>query len=108
MAAPNALGYRSKIVLHAALTKKGVSLGYFTEDNRSILDVPRCPLAVEPVSELLKLPRTIGAGAWRPMRWLETRPGLWLWLHRLSVTLGLLLAILAVAVLILNLLGLFL
>lgn len=60
-----------------------------------------------PVSELLKLPRTIGGGAWRPLRWLESRPGLWLWLHRLSVTLGLLLAILAVAVLVLNLLGLF-
>ena len=60
-----------------------------------------------PASELLNLPRTIGAGAWRPLRWLEARPRLWVWLHRISVTLGLLLAILAVVVLVLNLLGRF-
>ena len=58
-----------------------------------------------PPSELYKLPRTIGAGALRPVRWLEKRPRTWLWLHRLSVTLGLLLALLAVAVLLLSLLG---
>lgn len=43
LAAPEALGYRNKIVLHAA--PGGAGLGYYGTDNRSVLDVPACPLA---------------------------------------------------------------
>lgn len=60
-----------------------------------------------PVSELLSLSETTGRVEIRPLRWLEARPTVWRWLNRLSVTLGLLLALFAVGVLILNLLGLF-
>ncbi len=39
--APQPMGYRNKIVLHATPGK----FGYFAHDNRTILDVPTCPLA---------------------------------------------------------------
>jgi len=43
---PASLGYRNKLTLHAARTDDGRPvLGYFGEDNRSVLDVPHCPLA---------------------------------------------------------------
>ncbi len=39
------LGYRNKLVLHAARTDDGRPvLGYFGHDNRTVLDVPSCPL----------------------------------------------------------------
>lgn len=51
--APNPLGYRNKMVLHAAVDRGEGTLGYVAEDNRTVIDVARCPLAAEPISELL-------------------------------------------------------
>jgi 23S rRNA (uracil1939-C5)-methyltransferase len=45
-AAPEPLGYRNKLVLHAG---PGPVLGYVAEDNRSLVDVPDCPLAVSAI-----------------------------------------------------------
>ena len=52
-AASQPLGYRNKIVLHAAGTGGEHALGYVATDNRTILDVPRCPLAVAPINAAL-------------------------------------------------------
>jgi 23S rRNA (uracil1939-C5)-methyltransferase len=58
VAAPVPLGYRNKITLHADRTETGTRLGYFSEDNTSILDVASCPLACEPISVALTEMRT--------------------------------------------------
>ncbi len=50
IASPAPLSYRNKIVLHADGNAK---LGYRGADNRTILDVPDCPLAVEPIRAAL-------------------------------------------------------
>lgn len=44
------LEYRNKIKMHAHRGKKRLSLGYIGEDNRSVLDVPKCPLAVAEIN----------------------------------------------------------
>jgi len=54
VASPRSLEYRSRVVLHAARDGARVRLGYFAEDNRTVLDVPRCPLAVPPLNERLQ------------------------------------------------------
>lgn len=51
---PSALGYRNKLSLHGQIDGKDRRLGYFTEDNLTVLDVPACPLAVAPINVLLK------------------------------------------------------
>jgi tRNA/tmRNA/rRNA uracil-C5-methylase (TrmA/RlmC/RlmD family) len=53
IASPLELGYRNKIVLHGSRRDSGAALGYFSEDNTSVIDVPACPLAVTPINELL-------------------------------------------------------
>lgn len=54
VAAPEALGYRNKITLHSYAGKGDVpALGYIGEDNRTVVDVERCPLAMAPLNELL-------------------------------------------------------
>ncbi len=49
--------YRNKITLHAFNPvdsgQSTVSLGYFTDDNRSVLDVPSCPLAYPAINSKL-------------------------------------------------------
>lgn len=47
---PISLHYRNKLVLHAAGEGDCRTLGYFAEDNMSVLEVTRCPLAVEPLN----------------------------------------------------------
>lgn len=47
VAAPCSLGYRNKIVLHAGT---GGELGYYGNDNRTVLDVEQCPLAVPAIN----------------------------------------------------------
>lgn len=42
---PASLHYRNKIVLHVGRDAQGAALGYVTDDNRSIADLPACPLA---------------------------------------------------------------
>lgn len=39
------LGYRNKLTLHASSEEGEVKLGYFMEDNQTVLDIPQCPLA---------------------------------------------------------------
>lgn len=52
--APASLGYRNKIVLHAWLEDDGtMKLGYFSEDNATVMDVPACPLASAPINARL-------------------------------------------------------
>lgn len=86
-AAPEPLRYRNKIVLHADGAARP-SLGYFKEDNRTILDVPACPLAAEPIGSLLTGLRGDPAflRSLRPhtsvtMRWTE-HDGAMHWLNR--------------------------
>ncbi len=49
---PASLHYRNKIALHSVTD--GKILGYVGEDNRTVLDIPACPLAVDPINALLK------------------------------------------------------
>jgi 23S rRNA (uracil1939-C5)-methyltransferase len=50
---PAPLAYRNKIVVHLRQDVEPRALGYYAEDNTTIIDVPRCPLAVEPLNALL-------------------------------------------------------
>ncbi len=50
IASPRELGYRNKLILHAQRERK---LGYFGEDNRTVIDVPACPLAMQPINDEL-------------------------------------------------------
>ncbi len=58
---PLPLGYRNKITLHAscdftisAVKGHRTSLGYFALDNRSVIDIPSCPLAVDDINHQLQ------------------------------------------------------
>ena len=53
VASPESMGYRNKIVLHGAVKGKTPLMGYFAEDNTTVLDVPACPLARPEINELL-------------------------------------------------------
>ncbi|MDA0989680.1 MAG: hypothetical protein O3A51_02890, partial [Verrucomicrobia bacterium] len=54
VASPQPLGYRNKIVVHAERRDESLKLGYVGGDNRQIVDVPACPLAVDPLNAELK------------------------------------------------------
>ena len=48
--------YRNKIVLHAQRARRGLPalvLGYLGDDNRTVVDIPACPLACAPINEAL-------------------------------------------------------
>jgi tRNA/tmRNA/rRNA uracil-C5-methylase (TrmA/RlmC/RlmD family) len=51
---PSPLGYRNKLSLHGQIDGKDRRLGYFMDDNVTVLDVPACPLAVAPINAQLK------------------------------------------------------
>jgi tRNA/tmRNA/rRNA uracil-C5-methylase (TrmA/RlmC/RlmD family) len=53
--APENLGYRNKLVLHAQRERK---LGYFGADNRTVVDIDECKLAVGPINEKLRALRS--------------------------------------------------
>ena len=53
VASASELGYRNKIVLHGGGTQETPLLGYVAEDNKSIVDVPRCVLARNEINDLL-------------------------------------------------------
>jgi len=63
VASPRALHYRNKIVLHAQsqLHRQSVSLGYIGEDNRTVVDIPSCPLAHDEINGTLRVWRESGA-----------------------------------------------
>lgn len=77
---PLPLHYRNKIVLHAGRDAKGRRvLGYVGDDNVSIVDIPECPLAREPINRLLAEIRAdpgfwsyIGEDGQVALRWTET------------------------------------
>jgi len=50
---PAFMGYRNKIVLHGAVNGATSLMGYFSEDNRTVIDVPSCPLARPEINDLL-------------------------------------------------------
>ncbi|MFW6151538.1 MAG: class I SAM-dependent RNA methyltransferase [Verrucomicrobiota bacterium] len=50
---PSFTGYRNRITLHVAEDSNGPYVGYIGYDNRSIIDVPACPLACPEINELL-------------------------------------------------------
>lgn len=51
--APDPLGYRNKMKLHAQKDGHATRLGYVAEDNQTVLDVPACPLACPPLNACL-------------------------------------------------------
>lgn len=54
VAAPDAYHYRNKIVLHVSAREGKPSIGYVSEDNRTVVPVSRCPLARPEINERLK------------------------------------------------------
>lgn len=84
-ASPAALHYRNKCVLHAAPRR---ALGYFGEDNETVVDVPSCPLSVAPIDAELASMRADEA-FWRyavpgsevGLRWTEA-DGTVVWVDR--------------------------
>ncbi|MBT3192655.1 MAG: class I SAM-dependent RNA methyltransferase [Verrucomicrobia bacterium] len=76
IASPCDLGYRNKLVLHAQRERK---LGYFGEDNRTVVDIPSCLLAVGPINDELqklranvKTLKNMRPNARVTFRWTET------------------------------------
>jgi tRNA/tmRNA/rRNA uracil-C5-methylase (TrmA/RlmC/RlmD family) len=55
---PASLAYRNKLVLHAQKDGTDTRLGYFMEDNATVVDVAACPIAVTPIGERLTALRT--------------------------------------------------
>ena len=47
------MGYRNKLTLHTSAESGIVKLGYFMEDNETVLDIPACPLARKEINEKL-------------------------------------------------------
>lgn len=51
---PLNLNYRNKITLHAGRGSNGeIILGYYGDDNKTIIDIPDCPLARMPINNAL-------------------------------------------------------
>jgi tRNA/tmRNA/rRNA uracil-C5-methylase (TrmA/RlmC/RlmD family) len=53
-ASPADLHYRNKIILHAGFNDTHFGLGYVGDDNRSVIDMPACPLAVPAINDALR------------------------------------------------------
>lgn len=87
VASPIHLEYRNKLVLHAQRERK---LGYFGEDNRTVIDVPECMLAVKAINDRLrslrsnlKYMKTLPPRARVTFRWTEN-DGVADWIDRNS------------------------
>ena len=87
IASPRELGYRNKLVLHAQRERK---LGYFGEDNRTVVDIPACPLAAQQINDKLhgvranlKFMKQLRPNARVTFRWTETDGALH-WINRES------------------------
>lgn len=50
---PEPLHYRNKIVLHASSYRGMRALGYTGDDNRTVIDIPQCPLAKPEINQEL-------------------------------------------------------
>ena len=84
VAAPVPLGYRNKMVLHAQLDGRDVRVGYFANDNTTVIDVPACPLAMAPLNACLaerradpSFRRTLRDGMAITFRWTARDGALW-------------------------------
>lgn len=53
LASPLSLGYRNRLLLHAAARQGRSVLGYVADDNRTVLDVETCPLAMPALNDVL-------------------------------------------------------
>ena len=53
VSSPAPLHYRNKIVLHAGRTRGARALGYLGDDNRTLVDIPQCPLACDGINREL-------------------------------------------------------
>ena len=54
VASPRELGYRNKVVLHSVLVGDALQVGYYGEDNTSIIALDQgCPLAVDEINKTL-------------------------------------------------------
>ena len=62
IASPQMLGYRNKLVLQRSETGASTALGYVGHDNRTVLDIPECPLASRGINDRLEALR--GDPAW--------------------------------------------
>jgi len=87
IASPRELGYRNKLVLHAQRERK---LGYFGDDNRTVIDIPACPLAAQQINDKLrgvranlKFMKQLRPNARVTFRWTET-DGVLHWINRES------------------------
>lgn len=65
--APEPLRYRNKIILHAQKDGMEMRLGYRGIDNKTVLDIPACPLAAPPINDLLRTLRA-KAGFFKTLR----------------------------------------
>ena len=81
---PSALGYRNKLALHGQIDGKDRRLGYFMDDNCTVLDVPACLLAVGPINALLEklhgtpsFRRTLRSDMTIIFRWTQKDGALW-------------------------------
>jgi len=50
---PQSYHYRNKMLLHCRREGNDFALGYFQEDNQTVLDIPACPLVAEAVNAKL-------------------------------------------------------
>lgn len=55
---PSAFEYRNKITMHVKGRGDDRAFGYYMKDNKTILDIPKCLLAVAPLNDLLTELRT--------------------------------------------------
>ena len=86
---PKALRYRNKCTMHTARGADGRRvLGYFGDDNETVVDVPSCPLSVPAIGEALSETRAdpafwrhAGDGAELGLRWTKA-DGVVLWVDR--------------------------
>ena len=84
VAAPAALGYRNKMVLHAQIDGREVRVGYYAADNTTVIDVPACPLAMAPLNDCLaerradpSFRRTLRDAMPVTFRWTDRDGALW-------------------------------
>ena len=83
---PSALGYRNKICMHVKGRGDSGAFGYYMKDNRTVLDVPNCPLAMGPLNELLTEVRkdpSFGYGTSVSLRYTEHDGALY-WTDRIA------------------------
>ncbi len=87
---PLPLGYRNKLSLHGQIDGKDRRLGYFLDDNSTVLDVPACPLAMDPINVLLKelhstpsFRRTLRSDMTLTFRWTQKDGAIW-WRNQAS------------------------